>query len=297
MEWQQLEYFIAIAKLQHMTNAAKELSVTQPALSRSMAALEKEFGVELFERRGRSLVLNRYGQLLLGRAQNAVQEIEKAKQEIANLIHPLSGRLSLCFPHILGAELFPSMLGAFRGQYTDIRFDLNQCTLDELTAKILNNDSDFGLTTQESVHEAFHWHLIGRSELYLAVPVHHPWASRESISLEELSGVPYIGLKPSCALSYTVEELLSHSRVEPDTVYRADELDMVAGLVAAGYGVSLLPKTLGISSYPLAWVKVNDPESILTVGLTWKKDRQLTPVSEVFLSFIRERYPRNVVKS
>lgn len=296
MEWQQLEYFIAIAKLQHMTNAAKELSVTQPALSRSIAALEKEFGVELFERRGRNLVLNRYGQLLLGRARNAVQEMEKAKQEIANLIHPLSGRLSLCFPHILGAELFPVMLGAFREQYTDIRFDLNQCTLDELTAKILNNDSDFGITTLESVHEAFHWHLIGRSELYLAVPVHHPWASRESISLEELHGVPYIGLKPSCALSNTVEELLACSHVEPDTGYRADELDMVAGLVAAGYGVSLLPKTLGISSYPLAWVQVNDPESVLTVGLIWKKDRQLTPVSEVFLSFILERYPRNVAQ-
>lgn len=290
MEWQQLEYFIAIAKQQHMTNAAKELSVTQPALSRSIATLEKEFGVELFERRGRNLVLNRYGQLLLGRAQTALLEIEKARQEIASLIHPLSGVLSLCFPHILGAELFPAMLGAFREQYADIRFDLNQCTISELVSRIINNDSDFGLTTLESVNDAFHWHLIGISELYLAVPVHHPWAGKESIRLEELNEVRYVGLKPSCALSYTVEQLLARSRVEPDTVYRADELDMVAGLVAAGYGVSLLPKTLGISNYPMAWVKVNDPESVITVGVVWKKDRQLTPVSEVFLSFIRERY-------
>ena len=294
MEWQQLEYFIAIAKLQHMTNASKELSVSQPALSRSIATLEKEFGVELFERRGRNLVLNRYGQLLLGRAQTALLEIEKAKQEIANLIHPLSGILSLCFPHILGAELFPSMLGAFRKQYTDIRFDLNQCTIDELVLRIFNNDCDFGITTWESVNDVFHWHLIGKSELYLAVPVHHPWASKKSIHLEELNGVHYIGLKRSCALSYTVDELLVRSHVEPDTVYRADELDMVAGLVAAGYGVSLLPKTLGISNYPMAWVKVNDPESVLTVGVVWKKDRLLTPVSEVFLSFIRERYPETI---
>jgi LysR family transcriptional activator of glutamate synthase operon len=295
MEWQQIEYFIAIAKSQHMTNAAKELSVTQPALSRSIAALEKEFGVELFERRGRNLVLNRYGQLFLGRAQTALMEIEKAKQEIAHQINPWSGILSLCFPHILGAELFPTMLGAFRERYADIRFELNQCSIDELALRISNNDCDFGITTWESVNDAFHWHLIGRSELYLAMPLHHPWANKNSIRLEELRGEAYVGLKPSCALSYTVEELLASSSVEPNTVYRADELDMVAGLVSAGFGVSLLPKTLGIRNYPMAWVKVNDSASKLTVGVVWKKNRQLTPVSEVFLEFIRERYPRSSV--
>ncbi|SEU09687.1 LysR family transcriptional regulator [Paenibacillus sp. NFR01] len=297
MEWQQLEYFIAIAKSQHMTNAAKELSVTQPALSRSIATLEKEFGVELFERRGRNLVLNRYGQLLLGRAQTALSEIEKAKQEIANQINPGSGIVSLGFPHILGAELFPAMLGAFRERYADIRFDLNQCSIDDLVKRILNNDCDFGITTWESVDEAFHWHLIGTSELYLTLPIHHPWAGKDSICLEELQGVPYVGLKPSCALSYTVEALLARSRVEPDTVYRADELDMVAGLVSAGYGVSLLPKTLGTGNYPMAWVKVDDPASKLTVGVVWKKDRRLTPVSEVFLGFVRDRYPRSSERS
>ncbi|WP_138754504.1 LysR family transcriptional regulator [Paenibacillus sinopodophylli] len=292
MEWQQIEYFIEVAKLQHMTNAAKELSVTQPALSRSIATLEKEIGVELFERRGRNLVLNRYGEIFLERSQTALREIEKAKQEIADQINPWSGILSLCFPHILGAELFPTMLGAFRERYADIRFELNQCTTDELVLQISNNSCDFGITTWESVNENFHWHLIGKSELYLAMPLHHAWANRKSIRLEELHREPYVGLKPSCALSYTVEELLTRSGVEPNTVYRADELDMVAGLVSAGFGISLLPKTLGIRHYPMAWVKVSDPVSELTVGLVWKKDRKLTPASEVFLAFVQERYPR-----
>ncbi|MDG0794128.1 LysR family transcriptional regulator [Cohnella ginsengisoli] len=183
LEWQQIEYFIAVAKSQHMTNAAKQLSVTQPALSRSIATLEKEVGVELFERRGRNLALNRYGQLFLERAQNALKEIEKAKQEIANEINPWSGVISLCFPHIVGAELFPTMLGAFRERYADIRFELNQCSNDELAARIHNNDSDFGITTWESVNDAFHWQQIGKSELYLAVPLHHPWADKKEHSI------------------------------------------------------------------------------------------------------------------
>ncbi|MFC3798973.1 LysR family transcriptional regulator [Cohnella sp. GCM10012308] len=290
MEWQQIEYFIAVAKSQHMTNAAKQLSVTQPALSRSIATLEKEVGVELFERRGRNLALNRFGQLFLERAQNALMEIDKAKQEIANQINPWSGVLSLGFPHIVGAELFPTMLGAFRERYADIRFELNQCSIDELAVRILHNDCDFGITTRESVNDAFHWQLIGKSELYLVVPLHHPWADKSGVRLAELHGEAYVGLKPSCALSYTVEALLAGAGVEPDTHYRADELDMVAGLVSAGFGVSLLPKTLGIRNYPMAWVQVNDPACELTVGVVWKKNRQLTPVCEVFLEFIRERY-------
>ncbi|WP_420869756.1 LysR substrate-binding domain-containing protein [Cohnella ginsengisoli] len=114
--------------------------------------------------------------------------------------------------------------------------------------------------------------------------------TKKSIRLEELGGQAYVGLKPSCALSYTVETLLAGAGVEPETLYRADELDMVAGLVSAGFGVSLLPKTLGVRNYPMAWVHVTDPASELTVGAVWKKDRQLTPVCEVFLDFIRERY-------
>lgn len=63
MEWQQLEYFVTVAKLEHMTRAAEALAISQPALSRSISKLEEELGVPLFDRQGRSIMLNRYGEL------------------------------------------------------------------------------------------------------------------------------------------------------------------------------------------------------------------------------------------
>ena len=65
MEWHQLEYFKVVAQMQHVTHAAEELSISQPALSRSIAKLEEELGFPLFDRSGKGIVLNRYGQIFL----------------------------------------------------------------------------------------------------------------------------------------------------------------------------------------------------------------------------------------
>ncbi|KRE33947.1 LysR family transcriptional regulator [Paenibacillus sp. Soil522] len=291
MELQQIEYFIAVAKLEHMTKAAKELSLSQPALSRSIAVLEKELGVVLFERSGRNLVLNRYGRLFFERAKLILKQIEMVKQDIANQIDPSTGIISLSFLHMLGAQLIPSLLGSFRQRYTDIRFELHQSSNHELMTLISNSDCDFGITTPEFVNEPFFWHLIGNSELFLVLPLNHQWVNKSSISLKELQEEPYIGLKPSCGLSFTINKLFETTQIQPNTVFHVDELDTVAGLVSAGFGVALLPKTLGLQNHPLIWVKVEEPECELSIGVVWKKDKRLTPVSNIFLEFIRERYP------
>ena len=76
MEWQQLEYFQTVARMQNMTSAARAMNITQPALSRSIARLESELNVPLFERKGRSIILNRYGELFLTRVEKIMEEYQ-----------------------------------------------------------------------------------------------------------------------------------------------------------------------------------------------------------------------------
>lgn len=75
MEWNQLQYFQAVAQLEHFTRASETLSVSQPTLSRAIARLEKEIGVPLFDREGRTVSLNRYGQIFLNRVNRGMQEL------------------------------------------------------------------------------------------------------------------------------------------------------------------------------------------------------------------------------
>ncbi len=114
MEWNQLQYFQVMARLQHFTRAAETLLISQPALSRSISRLEEELGVTLFDRQGHTVTLNRYGQVFLNRVNCAMQEISEGIKEIQHLVDPSKGSVSLGFVHSQGSNLVPDLLGLFR---------------------------------------------------------------------------------------------------------------------------------------------------------------------------------------
>ncbi|XYY59823.1 LysR family transcriptional regulator [Bacillus velezensis] len=97
MDWHQINYFQTVAQVQHITQATKQLSISQPALSRSISKLEDELGVQLFDRKGRNIYLNRYGKMFLHRVEQSIRQIEIGKQEVWNEIHPNSGTILLSF--------------------------------------------------------------------------------------------------------------------------------------------------------------------------------------------------------
>lgn len=81
MEWEQLEYFQTLARIQHVTKAAETLSITQPALSRSIVRLENYLGVPLFDRQGRSITLNKYGERFLKRVDSIIKEFTEGRKK------------------------------------------------------------------------------------------------------------------------------------------------------------------------------------------------------------------------
>lgn len=83
MDIHELTYFKKVAELQHMTRAAQELRVAQPALSRTISGLEQELGVKLFERKGKSIALNQYGTILLRHTQRIIQEMAEIERDLS----------------------------------------------------------------------------------------------------------------------------------------------------------------------------------------------------------------------
>ena len=95
MDLLQLHYFRTVARLQHMTMAAEVLNVAQPALSKTIARLERELGVPLFDRQGRRIRLNRYGEAFLDKVDRALNLLEQAKQEVADMAGAEKGTIHL----------------------------------------------------------------------------------------------------------------------------------------------------------------------------------------------------------
>ncbi|MEK5083759.1 LysR family transcriptional regulator [Bacillus sp. FSL H8-0515] len=286
MEWEQLEYFQTLARIQHVTKAAKSLSITQPALSRSIARLENHLGVSLFDRQGRSISLNQYGHIFLRRVQAMMKEYTEGKEEIQALLKPDQGIVSLGFLHTLGTLLVPDLIGSFQQEYPNIAFQLKQNHSYWLLERLKSGDLDLCLLASIKPEDPIQWIKLWSEELFVFVPNDHPLASRESITLNEISGERFILLKKGYALRMTVDELFEKANIQPNIMFEGEEAATAAGFVAAGLGISILPDLKGLDQSKITKIRVSWPECQRVIGIAWIKGRFLSPVAETFKQYV-----------
>lgn len=269
MEWEQLEYFQTLARMQHVTKAAKSLSITQPALSRSIARLENHLGVPLFDRQGRSISLNQYGHIFLRRVQAMMKEYTEGKEEIQALLKPDQGVVSLGFLHTLGTTLVPDLIGSFQQEYPNISFQLKQNHSYWLLERLKSGDLDLCLLASIKPENPIQWIKLWSEELFVFVPNDHPLASRESITLNEIAGERFILLKKGYALRMTVDELFEKANIQPNIMFEGEEATTAAGFVAAGLGISILPDLKGLDQSKITKIRVSWPECQRVIGIAW----------------------------
>jgi DNA-binding transcriptional LysR family regulator len=290
MEWQQLEYFQTLARMQHMTRAAETLSISQPALSRSIARLEEELGVPLFDRQGRSIILNRYGHLFFMRVNRILKEFQEAKQEIQDLIDPEHGEVSLGFLHTLGTNLIPDLIGSFRSLYPKINFQLRQNHSYWLLEQLRAGELDLCLLASMEPNLPIEWKRLWSEELFVIVPKGHRLAHRESIMLKEIADESFIFIKKGYALRITTDQLFQQAGITANITFEGEEVATVAGLVAAGLGVSLLPDLKGLDQSKLSKIRVRWPKCERVIGLAWVEGRYLSPAAKQFQQFVLDYF-------
>nr|BAA05198.1 LYSR family of transcriptional regulator [Bacillus subtilis subsp. subtilis str. 168] len=272
--------------MQHVTKAAKSLSITQPALSRSIARLENHLGVPLFDRQGRSISLNQYGHIFLRRVQAMMKEYTEGKEEIQALLKPDQGVVSLGFLHTLGTTLVPDLIGSFQQEYPNISFQLKQNHSYWLLERLKSGDLDLCLLASIKPENPIQWIKLWSEELFVFVPNDHPLASRESITLNEIAGERFILLKKGYALRMTVDELFEKANIQPNIMFEGEEATTAAGFVAAGLGISILPDLKGLDQSKITKIRVSWPECQRVIGIAWIKGRFLSPVAETFKQYV-----------
>ncbi|MEG0260860.1 MAG: LysR family transcriptional regulator [Lysinibacillus sp.] len=290
MEWQQLEYFVVVAKLQHMTKSADILSISQPALSRSIAKLEEELGVPLFDRQGRSIMLNRYGELFLLRVHRMRKEYEKAVHELQELNNPEFGEVSLGFLHTLGTNIVPDLIRGFRKNFPQVRFQLTQNYSRPQLKQLLAGELDLCLLAAVETEAPVCWKELWRDELFIMVPIDHHLANRTSIKMQELANEPFVLMKKGYTLRKTSDRLLGAAGINPQITFEGDEVATVAGFVGAGLGVSLLPDDGDLNPQKIVKIRVEDMVCERTMGMAWVENRYLSPSSLQFKQFVLDYF-------
>lgn len=286
MEWHQLEYFKLVAQLQHVTHAAEQLSISQPALSRSIAKLEKELGFPLFERRGKHIVLNRYGVIFLQYVERSLQEIDAGKQVIHDLIHPDYGSVSLSFLHSLGSNLVPSLLSKFRSKFPNIQFKLYQNATTLLLDQLEAGEVDLCLCSPVTTKDYMEWEPLFTEELFVVVPFGHRLAQRKSIELKEIALDPIVTFKKDYGLRILTDHFFKEVNLKPFITFEGEEILTVAGLVEAKLGVALIPHVFGLDKTNVSFLPVSKPQCQRVIGIAWSKERYLSPAAQRFKNFV-----------
>ncbi|OXM87467.1 LysR family transcriptional regulator [Paenibacillus rigui] len=294
MEWQQLEYFCLAGHLEHMTAAAKHLSVTQSALSRSISRLEKELGVPLFDRHGRSIKLNRYGRLFLKHVDSMMREFEAAQQELQWMTRPESDEIAVGFLQAISPHTLPELLQAYRMESPDPRFQFYQNDAAALLEQLRRKEIDLCMVEKPSVPSpSLQWVRLWSEPMYIAVPIDHRLAKKSAVRLEEIAEEQWIAFKAGHDLRTEADRVLSEAGVAPQVVFEGDELQTVISLVSSGLGVAIVPGLRGLDKKKLALLPITWPVCTRQIGIAWIEGRSLSPSTLHFLQYVIDYFHKN----
>jgi len=290
VEWQQLEYFRVVAKTEHFTQAAEQLAISQPALSRSITHLEETLGVSLFDRVGRSVKLNAFGKLFLQRVDRALQEIQDGVNELQQLKDPYTGTVSLAFVMTFGLSFLPDLIREFNQAYPQVVLQLLQNTATIINKQVLDGEVDLSIVGMTDHMQHLAWRKLLEEELFVYVPADHRLAGRESIRLAELANDPFISFKQGYGMRTLTEQFCREAGFAPNVIFEGEDVATVSVLVSSGIGVTLIPSFTGIASRKIKKLRVTEPSCRREIVLAWRKDRSLSPSAELFRGFIFNQF-------
>jgi len=219
MDINNLQAFIEVAEKKSFSKSAETLKLTQPAVSKRIAALEAELSSRLFDRVGRSVHLTEAGKVLLPSALKISSEVSRIEDDIGNLNKVVTGRLSLGSCEHVNADLLAPVLKSFKDSYPGVEIKLQFVTSDKAVEYIENGRLDMSLCSMgESPNRDSHSRLrsleVWRDEMCIVCEAHHPMAAQQNITVQELAEYPAILPSQNTALRRSIDKAMLRHHVE-----------------------------------------------------------------------------------
>lgn len=250
MELRQLRYFVAVAEELHFGRAARRLHISQPPLSQQILSLEREMGVQLFTRGGRSVQLTPAGTRFLEHARVVLRQTAQAVSSAQRAARGEIGELSIGFVSSLALTLVPRVLSEFVRRYPAITLLLHEQSIAEQLDALQEGRLQIGLLRPPVTLNGLEieWETLLVEPLIVAIPQAHPLAALDRVPVEALRDQPLIAVPRGYGLSYPIEisRMFHRAGFEPKVVQEIRHLHAAIGLVGAGIGLTILPESLSV---------------------------------------------------
>lgn len=290
MELLQLEYFRTVAKLEHMTKAAEQLRIAQPALSKTISRLEQDIGVPLFDRVNRQIRLNAFGKVFLNKVEAALTLLEEGQKEVKDMAGLERGTVSIATNAL--NRLSPAIV-AFRKQFPDVNFRITQIAPAETysIAQLLEQGSvDLGFGPMCLQRPGICERPVLETEVFLAVPHGHRLEHLHSISLQQVAGDPFIEYKVGHPFREVNDEISRRANLKRTIVCEVEEPDALANLVQAGLGVAFVPKCKKDEVKQFALLHIEGSDNKRSYYVSWHETRYQSEAVRQFQAFLVEYF-------
>lgn len=286
MNLQQLHYFRVLAEVKHFTKAANQIMVSQPSLSNAISDLESELGVPLFERTSRNVSLTKYGELYLPYVERALDSLSDGSEKLQDFIDPALGTISFAYVSSL-EHAVPYLLTCYYSERSvNTKFQFHQLSNSEVRQWVLSGKADIGIGTFEPDPNLDSIE-IGEHELSLIVADSHPLAAFDSVDLNMLQSEKLLTYNADCDIRRYIDQALQQVGIRPSIALEATQDPMLYSAAAAGYGVALMPKPLGMRPFQVKALHIENPLPRRGIQILWKKTKYVSPAVLSFCDFIR----------
>ncbi|MCL6638196.1 MAG: LysR family transcriptional regulator [Firmicutes bacterium] len=245
MNFKQLEAFLWVAELQSFTRAARQLYMSQPAVSFQIKALEEDLQVALFQRGDKKVILTEAGRLLYPEAKLMLRHYHKIKAALDDLKGLKTGHLVVGAGTIPGEYLMPLLIGGFKENYPGIQVTLKVAGSGQVGRWVREREIDLGITGSTVEGEGLECYPWIEDEMVLIVPPAHPWATRKSVGISELKSEVMIIREPGSGTRRTIEQKLAEHNLSLEQIPQGMELGSTRAVITAveaNLGISIVSR-------------------------------------------------------
>lgn len=292
MEIRLLNYFISVAKHKSFSKAAENLYVSQPTISRAIQAFEQELGVTLFDRKTTHVELTDAGKIAFQQAEQIVHSFNKLATEIADVMNLNKGEISIGLPPMVGARLFPKILGEFSQQYPQITLNLIEVGSKEVEHQVYSGSLDLGVVMLPVEEPTLEIMPISKDPLMLIVSPDDTLAEQPAIDIRQLREKPFILFDEAFSLhNFILQNCQQHGFI-PKVICKSSQWDLIVEMVACKLGIAFLPQKICKDLNPdsIRAIPLKDKTLSWDLAIIWRNDKYVSFAARRWLSFTAAQF-------
>lgn len=291
MELRHLRYFVTVAEELHFGRAAARLFIAQPPLSQQIQQLERELGVTLFARTSRRVQLTPAGTAFLAEARQILAGVERAAEAAKRAARGETGWLGIGFAASATYDLLPAVLHDFRAAFPEVALSLQELNAAEQASALREKGIHVGFARPYAPEPNAVIHAVQREPFLAALPDSHPLTHFAALRLAELADEPFISFPASPRPSYAdvVRLACKGAGFTPRVVQEVREMQTALSLVAAGFGIALLPSSVQhLHRDGVAYRSLLEPAPRTELAVVSRRDDP-SPVLQNFLAVVQKQ--------